>query len=182
MADGTVQSSPRQLLWTLLASLVAGLAAFVVFVLPAEFDVDPLGTGELMGIKGMAGYSVQALTVEAEPAHTDRVEFPLAPFESVEYKYELAAGQAVVYHWHAEGEVLYDLHGHETGTDEEDSVTFSTGRVPAQAGTYVAPYDGEHGWFWENRGDEEVVVVLETLGYFHASITYSPAGEYRREF
>ena len=51
-----------------------------------------------------------------------------------------------------------------------------------QAGTYVAPYDGVHGWFWENRGDEEVVVVLETQGYFGASITYSPAGEYRREF
>ena len=177
-----MQSSPRQLLWTLVTSVVAGLAVFVVFVLPAEFDTDPLGTGDLMGIKGMAGYSVEALTIEAAPAHSDRVEFPLAPFESVEYKYELEAGQAVVYHWAAGGEVLFDLHGHESGTDEEESVTFSTGRAPSQAGTYVAPYGGEHGWFWENRGDEEVVVVLETQGYFHASITYGPAGAYRREF
>ena len=36
------------------AALVSALLALVLFVLPAEFDTDPTGVGELLGIKGMA--------------------------------------------------------------------------------------------------------------------------------
>ena len=171
----------RSALWkaTLLSFCVA-LLGLVLFVLPAEFGIDPTGAGGAMGINKMSGYSVSALVLEEEAYTEDRVEFPLAPFESVEYKYELAAGQAIVYRWEATGKVVFDLHSEEAGTDPEDAVSFSVGEAIRENGTYVAPYAGVHGWFWENRGSEEVVVKLETSGYASASITYGPAGEHRR--
>lgn len=166
---------------TLILSLLAGVLATVLFVLPAEYGIDPLGVGETLGIKGMSGVSVSALSKSTGQSSDDVVEFPLMPFESVEYKYELGAGQGMLFSWSAEDEVLFDLHSEEEGTDPEDSVSFSVGRASGESGTYVAPYAGIHGWFWENRGDREVTVRLQTSGFYTASITYSSAGKFRRE-
>ncbi|MGK0222164.1 MAG: hypothetical protein ACI9ON_001402 [Limisphaerales bacterium] len=161
-------------------SLLAAIVVFIVFVLPAEFGRDPTGLGTLMGVRGMSGYDVSALSLETRDPIEDAVEFSLYPFESIEYKYELNQGQAMLYQWRAGGEVVFDFHSEEKGTDPEDSVSFSVGRGDSERGSYVAPYDGKHGWYWENRSDEEVVVKLRTVGYAGASITYSAQGEFRR--
>jgi len=176
-----VAASPRTIITTLGVSIVVALLALLLFILPAEYGVDPLGAGDAFGIKGMSGYSVSALSLEEGTFREDHVEFPLGPFESIEYKYTMQAGQAMVYSWQAEGEVVFDFHGHEEGTDEEDSVSFSVGRAAAQHGTYVAPYSGIHGWFWENRGAQEVTVKLTSRGFFSTSTTFSRSGEYTRE-
>lgn len=176
-----VELSPSALWRALLLSAAVAGIALVLFVLPAEYGIDPTGAGAAMGINKMSGYRVSALVVEERGFAQDRVEFPLAPFESVEYKYVLAAGQSVVYSWEATGEVVFDLHSEEEGTDPEDAVTFSVGAGSGENGTYVAPYSGVHGWFWENRGTADVLVTLETAGFAPESITYSAAGEYRRD-
>ena len=178
----TLSVSPGSLVKSLLGSTVIAALALVIFVLPAEYGTDPVGAGEALGIDGMSGYSVSALTVEDHPPHVDRVSFPLAPFESIEYKYTLDAGDAVIYSWSAPGEVVFDLHSHEEISDPEDAVSFSIGRASSQQGSYVAPFDGLHGWFWENRGDVEVTVTLEATGYFHMATTYGPNGSFTREF
>ncbi|MEM7098202.1 MAG: hypothetical protein AAF541_08090 [Pseudomonadota bacterium] len=167
---------------SVLVSIGIALVALVLFVLPAEYGIDPLGAGELMGIDGMAGYSVAALTKEEGAYHSDRVQFPLAPFESIEYKYTLHQGQALVYRWWADGELVFDLHAEEEGTDPEDSVSFSVGRGAEEQGTYSAPFDGVHGWFWENRGAKEVIVTLESVGYYEDSTVYSASGEFKKSF
>ena len=69
----------------------------------------------MLGIKGMAGYSVGALSKQPQTYVEDLREFELAPFESVEYKYRLAAGQSMVFAWQAQTldgeltEVVYDF-------------------------------------------------------------------------
>jgi hypothetical protein len=172
---------PRTIWLTLAISILVASLTLVVFILPAEYGVDPLGTGEAMGIARMSGYTVSAVSLEEETFREDYVEFPLGPFESIEYKYALAAGQAMVYSWSAEGEVVFDFHSEERGREPWEAVSFSTGRAAAQHGTYVAPYDGIHGWFWENRGPQQVTVKLQSRGFFSASTTFSSRGEYTRE-
>ena len=78
--------------------------------------------------------------------------------------------------------MVFDFHSEEEGTDPEDAVTFDVGRSASESGTYVAPFAGIHGWFWENRGSSVVEINLVTKGYFDQSITYSPSGKYKREF
>ena len=165
------------------AALVSALLALVLFVLPAEFDTDPTGVGELLGIKGMAGYSVGALSLQQEPHAQDAREFELGPFESVEYKYALAAGQSLVFAWQARtlndapSEVVYDFHSEEAGTDPEDAVSFDVGRNSESQGNFVAPFTGIHGWYWEHRGSELVTVRLSSSGFYNVAKVYSAAGE-----
>lgn len=183
-------SASRQVLAMTLASLAAAVIALLVFVLPAEFDLDPTGLGARLGIKGMAGYQVSALSPSNRMLRSDHVEFPLAPFESIEYKYRLEAGEALVYSWDAGSEVVYDMHSDpddgsrdssEGHAGEDEAVGFAAGRAAADQGTFVAPFPGIHGWFWENRSSEEVVVRLHSSGFYSAASVFGPNGEYKRD-
>ena len=173
---------PRAIAVTVLVSLVTAGLALLLFVLPAEFAIDPTGLGDAIGITGMSGYSVNALAQESEEYVADHVEFILGPFESVEYKYTLRAGQAMIYSWRADQEVVFDFHSEQTGASAQDAVSFATGRTNSAHGTYVAPFDGIHGWFWENRQQHDVTVHLRAHGFYAQSTTFSPKGEYTRAF
>ena len=182
-------ATPDRLGLISLGSVVAAALALVLFVLPAEYDIDPTGAGELMGIKGMAGYSVAALSKQPTTYHKDSVTFPLAPFESVEYKYTLEQGQSMVFTWQAvsasndpQAELIFDMHSEEKGTDPEDSVTFDMGRAGSAHGSFVAPFDGIHGWYWENRTGEDIVVELVTTGFYSKATTYGPNGAFSKSF
>lgn len=165
---------------SLVASVLVAIVALIAFVLPAEYHIDPLGIGELLGIEGMSGYDVSALTIETSEPVQDTIVLPLEPFESVEYKFQLLQGQAIVYQWRSPEEVVFDLHSEEAGTDPEDAVTFSAGRAESQQGTYVAPFDGLHGWFWENRSSQYVEVTLVTTGYAQRATLYNASGAFER--
>ena len=183
------EATPDKLGLISLGSLGAAALALVLFVLPAEYDIDPTGAGELMGIKGMAGYSVAALSKQSGIYHRDSVTFPLAPFESVEYKYALEQGQSMVFTWQGmsasndpQTELIFDMHSEEKGTDPEDSVTFDIGRAGSAHGSFVAPFDGIHGWYWENRTGEDIVVKLVTTGFYSKATTYGPNGAFSKTF
>ena len=183
------EATPDKLGLISLGSLGAAALALVLFVLPAEYDIDPTGAGELMGIKGMAGYSVAALSKQSGIYHRDSVTFPLAPFESVEYKYALEQGQSMVFTWQGmsasndpQTELIFDMHSEEKGTDPKDSVTFDIGRAGSAHGSFVAPFDGIHGWYWENRTGEDIVVELVTTGFYSKATTYGPNCAFSKTF
>jgi len=174
---------PKSLIELAAGALAAATVATVLFVLPAEFDIDPTGLGEAMGIKGMSGYQVGALTTQSGGVYRDQSSFWLAPFESVEFKYTLAEGQSMVFDWRAKSsaaaDVIYEMHS-EVDADPEQSVTFELSRGESQRGTFVAPFDGVHGWYWENRGLEEVEIVLDATGFFTHGTTYGPSGAFTK--
>ena len=173
-------NSPQARLSITVAALVSALLALACLCC-LRTDTDPTGVGELLGIKGMAGYSVGALSLQQEPHAQDAREFELGPFESVEYKYALAAGQSLVFAWQARtlndapSEVVYDFTV-EAGTDPEDAVSFDVGRNSESQGNFVAPFTGIHG-YWENRGSELVTVRLSSSGFYNVAKVYSAAGE-----
>ena len=107
-----------------------------------------------------------------------RVSFVLDPFASVEYKYVLPADTTLVYHWQATNDVVFDLHSEEDGREKEDgresedSVTWQQGRARQADGAYTAPFDGIHGWFWENRGTDRVEITLESAGHLSRAMVY----------
>ena len=175
--------SPGGLLKLSVGALVAALLAMVLFILPAEYDTDPTGLGEIMGIKGMSGYQVGALTTQSTGVQQDQSSFWLAPFESVEYKYTLSEGQSMVFEWRAlsdmPADVIFEMHSEIDG-DPDQSVTFELSRGDAQRGTFVAPFSGVHGWYWENRGVGEVEVMLQATGFFTHGTTYGPSGAFTK--
>ena len=133
-------------------ALTTATLALVLFVLPAEFDIDPTGLGEAMGIKGMSGYQVGALTTQTGGVYRDQSSFWLAPFESVEFKYTLAEGQSMVFDWRAKSaataDVIYEMHS-EVDADPEQShdvVVFKALRRTELAAERAEPAQWRSRW------------------------------------
>lgn len=157
------------------ASLAAfGVAVVVLFtlVLPAEYGVDPLGTGEALGLLGLSRTGPAAVIPAEEGYRQDRMRIELAPFESVEYKYRLEQDDAMLFDWRASGDLVFELHAEPDGAEAGYAESFEKGRASAAAGTYLALFPGIHGWFWENRGNQTLTLELTTAGYYSLAIEF----------
>lgn len=166
------------------ALLVAGLV-LVMFVLPAEFAVDPLGTGARFGLLdlGIIGQQVEALETagatgaageaailapQDRPFQHETVELKVGPRQWVEYKYRLEKGESLLYSWKTSGPVNLDFHAEPDGGPRGYAQSYETRQAVTQAsGTMTAPFSGIHGWYWENTTDEEVTVTLTSSGYYN---------------
>jgi len=168
-----------------LAILAAGLI-LVMFILPAEFAVDPLGTGARLGLLplGEVGQQVDALNKTAATTtgqgaiivaqdktfQQESIEFKLAPHEGMEYKYRLDKGEALLYSWSATALVNYELHAEPDGAPAGYAQSYEKKNASSGAsGTLTAPFPGIHGWFWENTTNNEVTVTLKSAGYYNLS-------------
>ena len=109
---------------------------------------------------------------QPEPARTHHAAFELAPFESIEIKYRLAATGAMHFSWRATGEVVWDLHAEPDGAEPGFAESFAAGRSMIDQGYYLARFDGVHGWFFENRGSESVFIELDASGFFTQGVVF----------
>ena len=165
------------------AILVAGLI-LVMFILPAEFAVDPLGTGARLGLLplGEVGQQVDALNKTAatatgqgaivaaqdKPFQQESVDFKLAPREGMEYKYRLDKGEALLYAWSATAPVNFEFHAEPDGAPAGYAQTYEKKSAQTQSsGTLTAPFPGIHGWYWENTTEKEVTVTLKSAGFYN---------------
>lgn len=154
------------------ALAIATILTFA-FVLPAEFGIDPLGSGQMLGLIGLYGKDIGELnTVSDKKPIPDARTFYLAPYESIELKYHLESGDGLIYSWDATGEVVFDLHAEPDEGGEDRAQSFALGRAQRGSGTYVAPFTGIHGWFWENRTFDSIAVNIKTYGFMMTAIEY----------
>lgn len=177
------------------SGVVVAALAVVAFVLPAEFGVDPLGTGKAFGLTklsepGMSEEMIRGakrtgvLTLADQPPTQeqwdDRWEVTLAPYEGIELKYTLDEGGAMDFAWRATAPVEYDLHSHpfEGGVDLTEG--YAVGSAERQQGRYVAAFSGLHGWFFQNRTLEPVTVTVSASGAMTGSKVYQSGGEQER--
>ncbi len=98
----------------------------------------------------------------AEANWRDELNYTLTPGQGIEVKLVMDEGAVAEYEWSANGSVLnYDTHANGSG----QKISYEQGRaVPGQAGKLTAAFTGNHGWFWRNRTEEDVVVTLRTRG------------------
>ena len=161
--------TPRKILLATAGAVVAAAILLVTAVLPAEYGIDPLGTGRLLGLTDLAGSSGGAITRQDAAYKTNTATFELGPFEFVEFKYRLEQGASMVYSWTATGPVIYDFHSEPEGAPPGYAESFDKAQMPEAHGTYTAPFSGIHGWFWENPGTKLVTITLTTAGFYTAA-------------
>jgi hypothetical protein len=175
---------------TAIALGVAGVI-LITAVLPAEYGIDPVGTGRWLGLTAIAAPPLDPVEMtRAEGAALrptangpigeypgqfkfDVYEVVLQPYEYVEYKYQLELSATMAYSWTASSPVLQDFHGEradggENGAPAEQS--FDKRDRNAADGSFSAPFTGIHGWYWENAGGEPVTVRLTTSGFYTAAV------------
>lgn len=186
----------RQLLKSTAIALAVAIVILTTVILPSEYAIDPTGAGRMLGLTKMGEIKMQlaqeaaaeavavpdadaAVTVADEPAAVvlapdaapdpltqwrDEAHVVLQPGEGAEIKLGMQAGQRAEYRWEAVGgAVNFDLHGNGSG----ESISYERGRnQPSGQGTFEAAFDGNHGWFWRNRGDRPVTVIVRARGEY----------------
>ena len=168
--------SRRKLGIATLAALLGAAIVLVTFILPAEYGMDPLGTGAALGLGALAEPGSRTLMSQDEAYSVNSVEFILGPFESVEYKYRIEEGGSMLYSWEATGELLFGMHSEPDGAPEGYAETFGKARTNGDNGTYIAPFSGIHGWFWENRGMDDVTLKLISAGFYSGATEFRGGG------
>lgn len=181
------------------AILVAGLL-LVTVVLPAEYGVDPVGTGARLGLieLGAIGQQVAALDAaaatsvtgqaaiivgQARPFTGETVNFVVSPHKGMEYKYRLETGEALLYSWKATAPVHYELHAEPDGAPRGYAQSYEKrDATDHAAGTLTAPFSGIHGWFWDNTSDQPVTVTLQSAGFYNLAHEFRAEGVTNKAF
>lgn len=98
----------------------------------------------------------------AESEWQDEVRVVLTPGEGTEFKLTMDEGAVARFSWVSEGgPINYDTHGDGSG----QSISYEKGRgVPEDEGELEAAFSGNHGWFFRNRNDNDITLVLRTGG------------------
>lgn len=174
---GPAGASPRRILGATLGALVVAVVILVVAVLPVEYGYDPLGTGRVLGLSALAEAGRGAVSEQTSAFKRDHVDFTLAPFESIEYKYRLAQGASMVFSWDADGPVVSDFHAEPDGAAPGFAESFDRREAASAHGTFVAPFPGIHGWYWQNTGTKNVTVRLTTAGFYTAGLEILENGQ-----
>jgi hypothetical protein len=169
-------------------AVAIAVVVLVVAVLPAEYGIDPLGTGRALGLTALAGAHEPAPSapMAADPRSAalvqDTYTVELRPFEAVEYKYRLEEGRALVYEWTTSAPVEWDFHGEPDGAPARYSESYEKGNSRSSTGVFVAKKPGIHGWFWENQGTGRITVTLKTSGFYTASTEFRDGERIHRTF
>ena len=192
------RTSRKKLLIGTGVGVAAGAAIVVLFVLPAEYGIDPTGVGKATGLvkiadpdnpeleRGMQRMAEQDVLLVSEtppgtePGASDVWEYDLAPFEAVEFKYTIPEDARVAFRWQASAPLNYDMHAHPFEGGEEMTESYGIDEAEAVQGVYIAPFTGIHGWYWQNRSMDNVTLRLDASGGFTHSTIYGSGAPMER--
>ena len=96
---------------------------------------------------------------------SDHTEVVLKPGQGAEVKVAAAKGARIEFDWSVRGGIVnYDTHADAPGIDYHG---YGKGKQSGgETGTLVAAFDGKHGWFWRNRTEKVVTIILKTSGAY----------------
>jgi len=113
---------------------------------------------------------------QAEPAppQTRTMTVTIPPEQETEIKTVLREGKVILYSWSVDqGDIYSDFHGHDPEVSSEFWVRYQEHQEGTGGnGSLVAPFGGEHGWYWLNYNGFPVTVTLTVTGYFDDIIDY----------
>lgn len=206
MATETQSARPMsrgRLLLATVGSLIVGALIVVGAILPAEYNVDPLGVGRLSGLSRLWAPGEKEVDPNAGNLRrareypvawrTDVIEIPLNETtagmkeSALEYKVFMQKDATLIYSWEVVGEVqprdfIFDQHGHTVPKDRSEQMTVSTYKQSfglKQNGALTAPFDGIQGWLFQNNGPKPVIVKLHLAGFYELIPLGDPGNESR---
>ncbi|MBV2130309.1 MULTISPECIES: hypothetical protein [Chromatiaceae] len=153
------------------AAIGVAIVALVTFILPAEYNVDPTGIGQALGLTSIAqasqsnGSATTAAGTGSDAFETITILVPAG--KGVEYKFAMTKQSKMTYEWMTDGgELFYDLHGEPEGdtTGYFESYTIATNADVK--GSFTAPFNGSHGWYWKNKTAKPVSIQLLVKGEY----------------
>ncbi len=149
---------------TVIAFSVA-MVTLVLFILPAEYNIDPTGVGEKLGL---TVFNEEATVTENQGAiqgGEESMVLTVPAGRGIEYKLYMEQFQKVTYEWYVdEGDLYVDLHGEPEGDTTGYFESYTIATVPTMKGSFTAPFAGSHGWYWRNSSEKDRFVKLTFSG------------------
>jgi hypothetical protein len=174
--------SRRQLIRATFISIAVMAVIVVVAVLPAEYNIDPTGFGGRLGLlrpDASGGGDVAssdvatsatpvAVTKSPTPYRTDETTITLKTGESAEIKATMRRQDRLVFSWTAEGgPVDFEMHGEPANAVGGEYTSYwKDDEKESGHGSFEAPFDGTHGWYWLNLETDPVTIRLRTSGFY----------------
>ncbi|MFT5915949.1 MAG: hypothetical protein ACI81T_002452 [Bacteroidia bacterium] len=193
-----------QLLKSLLIAFIIGAVVLVTAVLPAEYGLDPLGTGKLFGFTKLyqgekqtekktadSNLNFKKITMEklgsspsvVKPEEADNpppemqyskrqdtIKVVVPADKGIEYKFKSLKYGSTKYEWATnEGIVYIDFHGEVKQENPPKNVFYESYTLAYSnnmAGTFTAPFEGKHGWYFRNKTNKDIVVTIRLNGQY----------------
>lgn len=100
----------------------------------------------------------------------DSIQMTVPAGKGIEYKtYMLKQGQ-MKYEWKTNKGILFsDFHGEvaqETPAKDVYYESYTLVYSNNVAGTFLAPYEGKHGWYFKNTSNDDITVTLRLKGQY----------------
>jgi len=102
---------------------------------------------------------------------SDSIQVVVPAGKGIEFKINMLKYGKMKYEWTtSDREVLYfDFHGEVKQEKEVKEVYFESYTIANSnnmVGTFLAPYEGKHGWFFRNNSNADIVVNLRLKGQY----------------
>jgi len=161
----------RSLIKATIISVVIAIIALVLFILPAEYNIDPTGVGKKLGL---TVFNKQAVIVQTQNLETgssktmeDSVVISVPARRGIEYKLAMRQYQKVSYEWNTnDGQLYVDLHGEPKGDTTGYFESYTIATVDKMKGSFTAPFEGSHGWYWKNKTNKDIKIQLTFSGQY----------------
>lgn len=164
--------SNKTLLKATVSAIAIAVIALVIFILPAEYNIDPTGIGKSLGLTVLAtaGEEQQPAIDVAAVNGSDEfqtIEVTVPAGRGIEYKFYMKQHQKMTYEWLTDGHPLYfDLHGEPEGDTTGYFESFAIASTNEMKGSFTTPFTGSHGWYWKNKTDKAIAVQLMVKGQY----------------
>lgn len=180
MTTQHVDMSNAQILKGLGIASAIAVVLSVTVVLPAEYNKDLTGIGSLLGLTGMSSAMAATdteiksnadfiLAASQGDMSSETLTFEIPEYEGIEVKALMDEGKGMSFSWHTDGGELYmDMHGEKLNVTDEFESYKKAKAISADSGIFQAPFQGTHGWYWQNMSDEPITVTVSVAGFYQS--------------
>ncbi|MEP3211501.1 MAG: hypothetical protein ABJN95_20105 [Maribacter sp.] len=111
-------------------------------------------------------------------SRSDSISVLVAAGKGIEYKFRALKLGSIKYDWNtSNNDIVYiDFHGEvyqENPPEEIFYESYTLAFSNNMAGTFTAPFEGKHGWYFRNKNDRDVIVTLHLQGQYELLEAYS---------
>lgn len=97
---------------------------------------------------------------------SDEISVVIPAGKGLEYKVNMLKYGTFKYEWSTNaGELYFDFHGEVKGNSnyfESYTIAYSNN----MAGSFIAPFEGPHGWYFKNNSAKDITVIIRLEGQY----------------
>ncbi len=99
----------------------------------------------------------------------DSIKVIVPAGKGIEYKIAVLKYGQVKYAWKTNQGILFlDMHGDVKTADTKSGYfeSYTVANANNMAGSFIAPYEGKHGWYFKNKSNTDIEVTINLLGQY----------------